>query len=86
MVVVCQVLVLAMILVELFGFMGIVGIKLSAVPAVILIMAVGIGMEFTLHVAVVSLHADVNVLQRSCRLDRDVGWCGLDSDVVCGLV
>ena len=50
----CQVLVLAMILVELFGFMGIIGIKLSAVPAVILIMAVGIGVEFTLHVAVVS--------------------------------
>ncbi|KAK7100530.1 hypothetical protein V1264_023464 [Littorina saxatilis] len=46
------VLVLAMILVELFGFMGIVGIKLSAVPAVILIMTVGIGVEFTLHVAV----------------------------------
>ena len=45
---------LAMILVELFGFMGMIGIKLSAVPAVILIMAVGIGVEFTLHMAVVS--------------------------------
>ena len=49
-----QVVVLTMILVQLFGFMGISGIKLSAVPAVILIMAVGIGVEFTLHVAVVS--------------------------------
>ncbi|GFN88088.1 patched protein, partial [Plakobranchus ocellatus] len=46
------VLVLSMILVELFGFMGLMGIKLSAVPAVILIMAVGIGVEFTIHVAV----------------------------------
>ncbi|KAK7490526.1 hypothetical protein BaRGS_00018312 [Batillaria attramentaria] len=46
------VVVLAMILVELFGFMGLVGIKLSAAPAVILIMTVGIGVEFTLHVAV----------------------------------
>lgn len=73
---VCQVLVLAMMLVELFGFMGIVGIKLSAVPAVILIMAVGIGVEFTLHVTVVSMHAHVNVVRRQCRLDRDVGWCG----------
>ncbi|XP_041359146.1 protein patched homolog 1-like isoform X2 [Gigantopelta aegis] len=46
------VVMLAMILVELFGFMGMIGIKLSAVPAVILIMAVGIGVEFTLHMAV----------------------------------
>ncbi|XP_050403061.1 protein patched homolog 1 isoform X2 [Patella vulgata] len=43
---------LSSILVELFGFMGIVGIKLSAVPAVILIMTVGIGIEFTLHMSV----------------------------------
>ena len=43
-----------MILIELFGFMGIMGIKLSAVPAVILIMTVGIGVEFTLHLSVVS--------------------------------
>jgi predicted RND superfamily exporter protein len=50
------VFVLAMILVELFGFMGVMGIKLSAVPAVILIMTVGIGVEFTLHIAVVSQH------------------------------
>lgn len=49
-----QVVVLAMILVELFGFMGLSGIKLSAVPAVILVMTVGIGVEFTLHVCVVS--------------------------------
>ncbi|BFZ16560.1 hypothetical protein BsWGS_19599 [Bradybaena similaris] len=46
------VLVLAMIIVELFGFMGVMGIKLSAVPAVILVMSAGIGVEFTLHVAV----------------------------------
>lgn len=49
-----QVFVLAMIVVELFGFMGLIGIKMSAVPAVILIMSAGIGVEFTLHVAVVS--------------------------------
>ncbi|KAL8598952.1 hypothetical protein ACOMHN_006762 [Nucella lapillus] len=46
------VVVLSMLVVELFGFMGVTGIKLSAVPAVILIMTVGIGVEFTLHVAV----------------------------------
>ncbi|CAG5128611.1 unnamed protein product, partial [Candidula unifasciata] len=46
------VFVLTMIIVELFGFMGMMGIKLSAVPAVILIMSAGIGVEFTLHVAV----------------------------------
>lgn len=47
---------LGMIVVELFGFMGLIGIKLSAVPAVILIMSAGIGVEFTLHISVVSLH------------------------------
>lgn len=39
--------------VELFGMMGLIGIKLSAVPVVILIASVGIGVEFTVHVALV---------------------------------
>ncbi|CAM4713375.1 protein patched homolog 1-like isoform X4 [Lepidochelys kempii] len=43
--------VLAMMTVELFGIMGLMGIKLSAIPAVILIASVGIGVEFTVHVA-----------------------------------
>ncbi|XP_029767461.1 protein patched homolog 2 [Terrapene carolina triunguis] len=43
--------VLAMMTVELFGMMGLMGIKLSAIPAVILIASVGIGVEFTVHVA-----------------------------------
>lgn len=42
--------------VELFGFMGLMGIKLSAVPVVILIASVGIGVEFTVHVALVGIH------------------------------
>lgn len=46
--------VLAMLVVELFGFMGLTGIKLSAVPAVILIVSVGIGVEFTVHITLVS--------------------------------
>ncbi|XP_044239836.2 protein patched homolog 2 isoform X1 [Ursus arctos] len=45
------VLVLAMMTVELFGVMGFLGIKLSAVPVVILVASVGIGVEFTVHVA-----------------------------------
>lgn len=49
-----QIVILTFILVELFGFMGILGLKLSAVPAVILIVTVGVGVEFTVHVAVVS--------------------------------
>lgn len=40
--------------VELFGIMGLMGIKLSAIPVVILIASVGIGVEFTVHVALVS--------------------------------
>lgn len=50
---VLQVLVLSLMTVELFGFMGLMGIKLSAVPVVILIASVGIGVEFTVHVALV---------------------------------
>ncbi|XP_033623221.1 protein patched homolog 2 isoform X4 [Fukomys damarensis] len=45
------VLVLAMMTVELFGVMGFLGIKLSAIPVVILVASVGIGVEFTVHVA-----------------------------------
>lgn len=41
---------LAVITSELFGFMGLVGVKLSAVPVVILVASVGIGVEFTLHI------------------------------------
>ena len=41
---------LVMIAVELLGFMGVAGVKLSAVPAVILVAAIGIGVEFTLHI------------------------------------
>nr|KAF6444893.1 patched 2 [Molossus molossus] len=36
--------------VELFGIMGFLGIKLSAIPVVILVASVGIGVEFTVHV------------------------------------
>lgn len=46
------VVVLTMIVVELFGFMGLCDIKLSAVPAVILIITAGIGVEFTVHISV----------------------------------
>ncbi|XP_071952262.1 protein patched homolog 1-like [Antedon mediterranea] len=43
------VLVLLMITVELFGFMGFIGVKMSAIPAVTLIISVGFGVEFTVH-------------------------------------
>lgn len=51
-----QVFILAMMTVELFGIMGLIGIKLSAIPVVILIASVGIGVEFTVHVALVGTH------------------------------
>ena len=41
---------LTIITCQLFGLMGLVGIKLSAIPAVILVMSVGVGVEFTLHI------------------------------------
>ena len=39
-----------MIAVELLGFMGATGVKVSAIPAVILVAAIGIGVEFTVHI------------------------------------
>lgn len=56
-----QVAVLAMLVVELFGFIGLVGIKLSAVPAVILIVSVGIGVEFTVHISVVGIKKEAEI-------------------------
>lgn len=50
-----------MMTVELFGIMGLIGIKLSAIPVVILIASVGIGVEFTVHVALVREKTFYNV-------------------------
>uniref|UniRef100_A0A1I7V5V3 SSD domain-containing protein n=1 Tax=Loa loa TaxID=7209 RepID=A0A1I7V5V3_LOALO len=41
--------------VELAGFMGVTGVKLNPVSAVTLVAAVGIGVEFTVHVVLVYL-------------------------------
>ncbi|KAK4312674.1 hypothetical protein Pmani_015924 [Petrolisthes manimaculis] len=46
------VLLLATLVLQLFGVLGILGIKLSAVPAVLLIVSVGVGVEFCVHVTV----------------------------------
>ncbi len=54
-----------MMVVELFGFMGFLGIKLSAVPAVILIVSVGIGVEFTVHISLVSLNRKIKVIKNN---------------------
>lgn len=55
--------------VELFGIMGLIGIKLSAIPVVILIASVGIGVEFTVHVALVS-HQQLLTPDLQNKLDR----------------
>ena len=47
----CITFVLVCCIVELGGFMGLVGLKLNAVSAVSLVTAVGIGVEFTVHIA-----------------------------------
>lgn len=41
---------------QLIGFMGIIGIKLSAIPAVLLVVSVGIGVHFTANIALVSCY------------------------------
>ncbi|KAJ7372963.1 Protein patched 1 [Desmophyllum pertusum] len=58
------VFVLLMITVEVYGFMGLAGIKLSAVPAVTLILSVGVGVEFTVHMCMAFLHAHGDRNQR----------------------
>uniref|UniRef100_H3DCR3 Patched 2 n=1 Tax=Tetraodon nigroviridis TaxID=99883 RepID=H3DCR3_TETNG len=59
------VFVLATMTVELFGVMGLINIKLSAIPVVILIASVGIGVEFTVHIAMGFLVATGNRNQRA---------------------
>ena len=49
------VVVIGSIIVQLFGFMEFLGVNLSAVPAVIIILAVGISVEVSLHIIAVSI-------------------------------
>jgi len=58
------VFVLAQFMVEIYGFMGWFGIKLSALPAVSLIMAVGIGVNFTAHIVLAFILAEGNRNER----------------------
>ena len=44
----------ALIVVQLHGVMGFFGVKLSAIPAIITVLAVGLGAEFVLHIIIVS--------------------------------
>lgn len=45
--------ILAAIVLQLFGLMGFISVRLSAVPAVILIVAVGISINFVCHITLV---------------------------------
>lgn len=47
-------LALAVLVLQLLGTMTLLGIKLSAVPAVILVLAIGRGVHFTVHLCLVS--------------------------------
>ena len=50
------VVVIGSIVVQLFGFMNFIGVNLSAVPAVITILAVGLSVEVSLHIIFVSFY------------------------------
>ena len=54
------VVVIALLLVQLVGFMSAVGIRLSAIPAAILIIAAGLGVQFTVHVCMVRIGGRIN--------------------------
>ncbi|CAD6192019.1 unnamed protein product [Caenorhabditis auriculariae] len=63
--------ILTVMTIELAGFMGWMGIKLNPVSAVTLITAVGIGVEFTVHVVVSFLTSLGNRSQRTSQaVDR----------------
>lgn len=47
---------LAGVVLQLFGIMGLCGINLSAVPAVLLVVSVGISVHFTVHICLVSFY------------------------------
>lgn len=47
---------IAAMVVQLLGFMGALDIKLSAIPAVLVIVSVGIGAHFTVHMCLVSFN------------------------------
>ena len=44
------VLILAALVLQLAGVLGMLSVKLSAAPAVLLVFAVGVGVQFTLHI------------------------------------
>lgn len=46
-------------LIQLLGVMILLGIKLSAIPAVILVASVGIGVCFTVHISLVSFFMSI---------------------------
>ena len=50
------VFVIACVLLQLFGFMGLVGLKLSAIPVVMLILAVAVAVQLSVHILMVSLN------------------------------
>lgn len=47
-------LALATLVLQLLGVMALLGFKLSAVPAVLLVLAIGRGVHFTVHLCLVS--------------------------------
>ena len=49
--------VIGLTLLQLLGVMGLLGLRLSAIPAAVLIMAVGLGVQFTVHVLLVSTNS-----------------------------
>lgn len=65
------VLVLASFVLQLFGAMGFLGVRLSAIPAVLLVLAVGVGVQFTVHVAISFLTA---IGCRNRRVSLSLEW------------
>lgn len=53
---------LATLVLQLLGVMALLGVKLSAMPAVLLVLAVGRGVHFTVHLCLVSFIFAFNII------------------------
>ncbi|KAF0297659.1 Protein patched [Amphibalanus amphitrite] len=61
--------VIGLTLLQLLGVMGLLGLRLSAIPATVLIMAVGLGVQFTVHVL---LGFQTSLGDRATRVQRSL--------------
>lgn len=66
---------LATLVLQLLGTMALLGVKLSAVPAVLLVLAIGRGVHFTVHLCLVSTDSIVVITIEPYKIALKVCCC-----------